>query len=221
MNIILASASVSADMILNGTKPLEFRTKHLKGIRPGETIFFYQIKKRGGCGMVVGHCTLVDTIPVLRPAFGCYNLMDYFLRNIKKNSALADHVQSVMQEYAPYLEHQYRYGYILKYVFSPENLKHIKEHLCPIDTWKQGNATAMKIINDIRKGEALISSCDEWLGKIGFYNDYGEVCFNYAYVLKNPVRYETPLPISRFTNSAGMHLNMAPQSCCYTQTNTP
>jgi predicted transcriptional regulator len=208
------------DMILSGKKPLEFRTKLPKELKPGTKIYLYETRKHGGAGAVVGECIVQDIIPVLSksgkwPMYGCYPFVEFFCENILHDLSMASHIQKIKEEFENKFP-RYKYGYILKYVFSEDNLKNLRSVGEPIDTWKiHDTSIVYKILDNLNQSEKLMEQCDEWLEKIGFYNEWGETNYRYGLVLTNPVRYDTPIPITHFKSQSGDNITTAPQSYCY------
>jgi hypothetical protein len=60
-----------------------------------------------------------------------------------------------------------------------------------------------------------IGECDDWLMKIGFYNDCDESYYKYGIVLKDAVRYDVPKELSEFIGANGEKITRPPQSYMY------
>lgn len=64
MSAILMSVNPPyAEMIVSGQKPMEFRNKVIKDVYSDSdcppTVYIYETKNKGGCGMVIGKATIV------------------------------------------------------------------------------------------------------------------------------------------------------------------
>ena len=207
------------DMILSGKKPLEFRTKLPKDLRIGTKIYLYETRKHGGAGAVVGECVIKDIIGVLGddgkwPICGNYPFLEFYCEHILNDTAMAEHIRLCKTEFKGKPEN-YRYGYLTKYLFSPESLESIRKTGEPIDLMELDIQERDKLLKDFAVADKLERACDEWLEHIGFYNEYGETNYRYGLVLSNPVRYETPKPIIDFQYSNGETIQTPPQSYCY------
>ena len=213
------------EMILSGLKPLEFRTQLPNKLAIGTKIYLYETKKRGGAGAVVGECTVKSIINVLSdkgqwPIVGCYPFIEYYLRNIKKDNAAADHFCKINNEFKD--NKRYRWGFITPYIYSDIQLDHLRRtgelpDLFDYNPMTQKDMDKLnKIFADKEKGSALEHECDDWLTKIGFYNEYDETNYKYALELGDIIRYDAPKSISQFIRQDGSTMKDPPQSFCYT-----
>lgn len=219
MNVMYSLYKHWCDMILSGKKPLEFRTKLPKDMKPGTKIYLYETKKHGGAGCIVGECTVQDIIPVLSedgkwPICGNFPFLEYYCEAILKDEAMAKHIRMCKAEFKGKPEN-YRYGYITKYMFSPESLESLRQTGAPIDLMKLDIEARDKVLRDFAVADKLEHACDEWLETIGFYNEYGETSYRYGLVLTNPIRYNKPKHITDFVNPKGERIQTPPQSYCY------
>lgn len=218
--IILPLHANWCNMILNGEKPFEFRTKLPKDFEPGTTIYLYETKYRGIGGYVMGECKVKKIINLCNekgqfPTLGCYNFIDYFLENVKHDPETAERYRKVKEEFKDKFTN-YKYGFIIQYAMSDENLASIRETGMPIDTWKIFDMPLVrKILDDIEKSNQLMKECDNWLTAIGLYNDMDESYYRYGIELKDIIRYSKAKPIYDFTNLQGIPLTKAPQSFQY------
>lgn len=219
MNVMYSLYKHWCDMILSGKKPLEFRTKLPKDMHPGTKIYLYETKKHGGAGTVVGECTVQDIISVLSengkwPICGNFPFLEYYCETILQDDDMAEHIRMCKAEFKAKPEN-YRYGYITKYMFSPESLDSIRQTGAPLDLMKLNMQERDKLLRDFAVADRLEQACDDWLTTIGFYNAYGETNYRYGLVLTNPIRYNTPKDITDFVNPKGEHIQVPPQSYCY------
>ena len=206
-------------MILSGNKPLEFRTRLPKELDVGSTIYLYETRKHGGAGAVVGECIVKDIISVLSPEgkwpiCGNYPFLEFYCENILNDTAMAEHIRMCKQEFNGKPEN-YRYGYLTKFMFSPESLESLRTTGETIDLMTLTIPERDKILKDFAIADKLELACDDWLTNIGFYNECGETNYRYGLVLSEPVRYSTPKPLSEFLDASGKPIQNAPQSFCY------
>lgn len=220
MNILLPLYKKWSEMILAGEKPLEFRTRLPKDFEVGTTIYLYETLKNGGCGRVVGECRVNQILNVQNkagkwPTFGAYPFIDYYYEHVACDKEKAEHLRRIKEQFADKFP-RYKYGFILQYAFSEDNLNNILQNGEPIDTWKIMDIKKVhKILDDIELGNKAIEECDKWLTKIGFYNEMEESYYKYGIELTNIVRYPTPKSLSDFTDRHGMPIKKAPQSFQY------
>lgn len=222
MGIMLSLRKQWSDKILDGSKPIEFRSSLPKNLKENETFYLYETSKQKGCKMVVGECQLDYIIPVTNeegkwPMLGAYPFIDYYFEFIKGDKETADHYRALKKEFDTYK--QYRYGFILNYAFSEYELKSLREKGTLVDTWKIFDMKVVrKILDDNDISGKKVEECDKWLMSIGFYNDMDESYYKYGLVLKNVKRYDSPKPLSEFKNpNMNTVIQNAPQSWCYAE----
>lgn len=219
MDILMSLHKVWADMIFDGKKPIEFRTRLPKNFSIGDKIYIYETAKRGGSRKVVGFATVKDIIEVLSkdgrwPMFGAYPFIDFYFENIKGDKEKAEHYRKLKEEFDKYT--QYKYGFILGYAFSELELSCLRETGCFVDTWKIFDMNIVrKVINDNTTSENYIRECDDWLKKIGYYNDCEESYYKYGIVLTNITKFDTPISINDINDKNGDPIKTAPQSWMY------
>lgn len=221
MNIIISLYNHWSQQILSGIKPLEFRTKLPKDIKIGDTIYLYETRKHDGAGAIVGECKLNGIINVLNekgewPVCGSYPFIDFYCEHIKCDKDCAEQYRKVKEEFLNKFE-RYKHGYIIDFAFSEKELDHIRKNGTPIDLMSITDFKELNILlNEIEKSHKIICECDNWLTKIGFYNECLESNYKYAYVLSNVKKYETPIPLTNFKDQKGNTISKAPQSWMYT-----
>lgn len=219
MNIILSMYSHWSQMILDGKKPLEFRTRLPKDFHAGDTVYLYETAKYHGARAVVGECIVDDIIPMLSPdgkypLYGAYPFITYWLEHIKGDKAMADKYRELQKEAVAYTN--YRYGFILGYAQSDAELQSLRSTGSLLDLWELDPQHAAPILRDNEVSKNLIGQCDEWLSTIGLYNDYEETSYRYGIVLKDAKRYNAAVPISAFADQNGNPITRPPQSWMYT-----
>ena len=208
------------DKIFSKEKTLEFRTKLPKELKTGTKLYLYETKQNDGCGQVVGECIVTDIIPVLSkdgkwPTYGCYPFMEYYFENIIGDFELADYIRKIKKDFDGKFDN-YKYGYIINYMMSEENLENIRKTGHPIDTWKLFDRPLVyKILDDIDMANEFISMCDDWLMDIGYYNDMCESYYKWGFGIGEVIKYDKPIPITNFVDRKGNHLKNGPQSFCY------
>lgn len=221
MDIIISIYRHWSNMIFDGKKPLEFRTKLPNDISIGDTIYIYETAKHGGARAVVGKCKIKNIINVLRddgkwPTFGCYPFIDYFCEHIKKDEKSAKIYRDVKAEFL-YKFENYKHGYIIDFAFCEEELEHIRKCGKPIDLWQIADYDKVQSI--LKKNEIshnLIKECDDWLTKIGFYNECLESYYKYAFVLDEIEKFDKPILITDFLDKNNNPISRPPQSWMYT-----
>lgn len=206
-------------MILSNEKPIEFRTRLPKNLNIGDTIYLYESGRYGGSKKIVGECECEDIIPVCSktgefPLCGAYPFAEYYFANIKKDYKMYNLYKSVKQEFRD-LE-RYRYGFIMDYVQSPLELQNLREKGNFIDTFSLPAEEAQKVLEENEKGRDTVKEIDDWLKKIGFYNQFDESKYRYGIVLKDVARYEIPRNIYDLKDKNGNAIVKAPQSYMYT-----
>ena len=220
MDIVISIYGKWSQMILDGKKPIEFRTKLPKNFKAGDKIYIYETAKYGGARAIVGECTVDYIISVLNkegkwPMYGAYPFIDYFFENIKNNKEKAKYYRKLKKEFDTY--ENYKYGFILGYAFSELELKSLRETGSLIDTWTIYDKMVVdEIINANEESNKLIGECDDWLSSIGFYNEFEESYYKYGIVLKDAKRYDEPIPITEFLDQNKNTITRAPQSWMYT-----
>jgi predicted transcriptional regulator len=209
-------------MILSGKKTIEFRSMLPKDFKSGDKIYLYETSKNGGSKKIVGECEVDYIINVLSkdgkwPTFGCYPFLEYYFQNIKNDSYVANQYGKIKSEFENKVT-KYKHGYVVKYAFSEENLDSLRKHGEVIDLWNIANFTVVqKYLKDIEKSEEYLKECDEWLTKIGFYDETLESTYKYGIVLKNIMKYDKPKEISDFIDRNDNNIKKAPQSWMYTR----
>jgi predicted transcriptional regulator len=221
LDLLYSLHNVWIEQILSGIKPIEFRSRLPKDIKQGTKIYLYETSKNNGRKMVVGECEVDYIINILSkdgkwPICGCYPFLEFYFENIKKNKDIANKYRELKTEFEYKLD-DYRYGFISKYIFSDEELTSLRETGKLIDIWSFTNVEELNNhFKNLEKGEQCERECDEWLTKIGLYNEYGETYYKYGIVLKNIKSYNTPKPISDFFDKNNNKIKKAPQSWMYT-----
>lgn len=223
MDIVISIYKQWSQMILSGEKPIEFRTKLPNDFKSGDKIYIYETARYGGARAIVGECVVDYIIPVLSsiknnkwPIYGAYPFIDYYFEHIKGDKDIAEHYRKLKKEFDTY--ENYRYGFILNYAFCEEELESLRTTGSLIDTFKIFDYDLVKKIidkNDI--GNKRIEECDKWLSKIGYYNEFDETYYQYGIVLKDVIKYDTPIPTTEFLDRNGNPIQRAPQSWMYTR----
>ena len=224
MNIILPVHKKWCDKILSGEKPFDFRTKIPKELNIGDKIYLNKKKKNGGSGKIVGNCKVEEFIRLTDkngkyPCFGAYFFIDYYFEKIVKDKNIAEKFKSVKKEFDGKFE-QYKFGFIINYALCDKELEHIRKTGRPIDTFRQfpfaNDKTLQQILEENEKTNKCIVACDEWLSKIGFYDEYDESKWNYAIKICDVEKYDEPYKITELTDKNHYYFKKAPQSFAYT-----
>jgi predicted transcriptional regulator len=190
-------------------KKYEFRTKLPKRLDTGNKIYVYEPKKNKGSGKIVGEFQ-VGRIFSCNYAFGAFPFIVDFCRNVLKNDEYADKFERAVKINMP----NYKQGYIMKYALDDVSIDYIEQH-------NGEHPPLVLYISDpkrcaaIEESERVWKLCDEYLRLCGFYNDWGESCYNYAIEILNPVLYDTPKELTEFQKEDGSIVEKAPQSFVY------
>ena len=224
LGILMSIHKDYIEKIFSGFKPFAFRKSLPKDFGVGTKLYFYETSKNGGRKMVVGEATVSDYFYLLSkdgkyPCFGAYNFIEYYMEKIKGDKETADKYRSVKEEFKDKFEN-YKYGFIINYALSEENLENIREKGQPINTWEMAgnyinNPLLSKILNDVDRSSKYITECDEWLEKLGFYDRYGESDWKYAIKLDDVIEYKEPILLSDLNDRNGVSITRAPQSWMY------
>lgn len=219
MNVIYPLYKHWSDMILNGEKTLEFRTSLPNELHGGDKIYFYETKKHGGCGMVVGYATLKGThfIDQSRRRIGPDPfLFLYWAKYIAKDDELVGKLRQIGHFDIP----GYYRGTIYGFLFFDEAVKDaIDYRRYPKDKVNALRATDLKkYLSAEEKTRQAINGCDNWLSKIGYYDENGISIYTQCLDLCDPIRLVSPQPISAFQRKDGAYFKSAPQGFLYTTT---
>ena len=191
------------DLIFNRVKTFEFRTRIPKNLTTGTKIYIYETAKQGGCKMVVGEFTVGNIIDT-NYRLGACPFLPYFYRNIVKDEDYAQKFEKALSLSMP----NYVKGTAVNFALDDKSIAYIEQtgEYPPYHIQTPGGYD--------KTGKAM-SACDDWLKKIGFYNDCEESYYNFAYEILNPVRYATPKNLNEFTKLDGTPVKKAPQSFVY------
>ena len=200
----------SSKKYLRYKKPFEFKVLFPTELKEGDKVYIYEPKKHRGCGKVIGHFTVGPVLNCNTP-FGAVFAIEYFCREILHNEEYADKFKKAISTELP----GYKKGYVLKYALDPKSMDHIKKYGTPpdiVDYLYDKERT-----RNLDDSEDVWKLCDEWLSKIGFYDQFGSSPYNYAITVTDYVQYDTPVALSSFTRPNGQTVETAPQSFMYVQ----
>lgn len=196
------------NLIFNGEKPFEFRTRLPKNLTTGTKVYIYEPVKNHGLGKVVGEF-IVGDIMRCDYAIGAWPFLPYYCRNILKNDDYAKKFERALN--VP--ETGYKKGSEVKFAFDDELMNYIFQH----ETWPPVEMYVYdktKVAN-IDEADRVIDLCDRWLESNGFYNDFLESNYKFALEILRPVRYDAPRNLTDFTKMDGNVVEKAPQSFVY------
>jgi predicted transcriptional regulator len=189
-------------------KDFEFRTRLPKDLKTGDKVYIYEPKKYGGSGKIVGEFTVGDIVSCDYP-FGAFPFIVHFCRNVLKNEEYAKKFERAVKTELP----GFKKGYILKYALDDESMDHIRKYGTPPDICDY--LYDKDRCANLDESEKIWKWCDEWLRKIGYYNECGESNYKYAIQILNPVQFSNPKDLSDFTRLDGTVIEKAPQSFVY------
>lgn len=192
--------------LITTRKTFEFRTRLPKELETGTKIYIYEPAKKGGCRKVVGEFQ-VGKILNCDYHIGSYPFMPYFCRNVLKNEEYAEKFETALHAEMP----DFKAGTAINFALDENSMKIIEKTGRYPDFIEQNQ-------NKVKKTREIIEQCDQWLSKLGFYNEYSESNYKYALETVNPIRYETPKELSEFTKLDGTPVLKAPQGFVYVKT---
>lgn len=207
-NIIYPIYKCFNDQIFSGKKPFEFRTKLPNELSIGSKVYIYEPAKHGGSKMVVGEFT-VGEIFDCNYFLGCIPFMVYFCRNVLKNEDYAKKFERTFVIDLP----EYKKGTAMNFAFDDDAVEYMeKYHKYPKISYFSYDDNRRK---SRWENQMAMEKCDRWLREIGFYNECDESYYNYSITIVNPIRYETPKPLSDFIKKDGTPVASAPQGFVY------
>jgi len=203
MDILISSYKKLSDMIFDGYKPFEFRHNIPKKLRVGDKVYIYE--PAPGAQKIVGEFTLGGLSDISGNKLGFLPFFQYYVGTILNDPELyklAKRCYSIKCPYNAWIP--------LKYMFCEDILDYMeKNHDVPKNIDYLGKR------DKLEKADKLVSDCDEWLTRIGFYNLSGESDYRYVFEIQNPIRYSIPYSIEKIRAGNGQTLRKAPQSWCY------
>lgn len=206
MAILLSLHRKWAQMILNGEKPFEFRTRKGKDWKAEDTVYIYETGKNGGSQKVVGKFIIKDIKAIQKCRLGCYSFLEYYCEHVIKDTEALKAVRKAYEKDIP----GYNNSVKLTYLYLPEVLDCLSRQEEP------AYHSYDKEYQDKKdKAEALINACDSWLSEIGFYNDYDESNYKYYIEIEAPERFKEPQNLSNFKSRENKEIARAPQSWMY------
>lgn len=211
MDVLLSMHKEFCDLIFEGKKPLEFRTKQITKLKKGDIVYIYETYRHKGQKKVVGKATVKNTFKIKNSKMGFYSFMGYYVENILKDKELLEKVNYIYNYDLPNYDPAYKFNFL----YTPETLDMLKEtnslpNYLALSPEKNKELFALE-----KKSRNLIKDCDNWLKTIGYYNIEEVSFYTFCIELENPIRYKTPLDISSFRNSNGDIISKAPQSWYY------
>jgi predicted transcriptional regulator len=211
MNCIFSLKKCYADLILDGTKPIEFRNV-LPKLEHGDKVYIYETKSKG-CGKVVGYFVVDFTRKIPSFKIGTYIYMDLYA-----DMFCDDYTKNMVKKAKEIELDDYDNSFVLYSLFKDDDLDEMKKTHKPVDHefWTFSQEDMDKYEKDREKQNKFMLDCDKWLSNIGFYNRYDEADWKYEIRIKEVVKFEKPLDLTNFKNSKNEFMQKAPQSFCYT-----
>lgn len=203
MDIIISMRKCWADMIFNGEKPFEFRNFNPLNFSLDDNIFIYESKANGGSGKVVGYFK-TDSILDLESGFVERYFLPYFCKYILKDEESAKQFELASKISLT----NYTAGVAILFALDKNAVEFMEKN----NDWPPFEITNAA---DRFKTENIISLCDEWLTKIGFFNSCGETNYKKSIRIINPIKFDEPISLDKFQNVEGEKISRAPQSWQY------
>lgn len=214
MNTIYAIYKEYIQLILSDIKNLEFRTHIGKNLQVGDTIYLYETKRHHGAGAVVGSVKVKNIFILKYHKVGTYNMLPFYVQKFG-----TDEEKATVQKALSIHLSEYDDSIVLNYLYDDNMLSYMKEHNDVPDPFNYPayhGYTAEEYNKRMKKSAKLCEACDEWLKKIGYYDEFGNCHWNYAIELIEPIRFDEIREISEFKGKNGENLVRPPQSWCYT-----
>ena len=212
MNCILSIQKKYADLIFDGIKPFEFRNV-LPKLKKNDVVFLYETKKTG-CGKIVGFFTVdsIHKIDYNNTKIGTYLFIDTYAKMF-----CSEKVQESVRKVKNVELENYYNSYALDFLFEDDIVeKMIETHQPPQREFAQKTQEELKKYNNLKQKQTnFLRDCDNWLTKIGFYNENQESTWKYQINIKNSLRFQKPRDIEQFRLKNGEKLTKGPQSFCY------
>ena len=210
MDCMFSMKKEYVDLIFNGIKPFDFRNVCPK-LDEGDKVYLYETKSFG-CGKVVGYFIVQNISEIPHSKIGTYLYIDTYAKMFCDEKIQESVNKAKQVEFENYYN-----SYVLEFLFMDELIEEmIKTHKPPvIDVWKM-NKDEMKEYNQIKQKQTdFCQTCDEWLKKIGFYNEYDESTWKYQINIKNVVKFEKPIDVNKFQLRNGKFIKRGPQNFYY------
>lgn len=213
MDVMASCYKHWTDMILSGEKPFEFRGRPWKKIEVGDKFYLYESKKHGGAGMVVGEATIEKIIPIVFSLSPQRDTFHYWAEHIVNRPDIVAAVDKI----GDFRMSHYKDGYIYTFMLCDPILDYILVHdeLPPTYNTIRDLFLHPELYQSMDLARKAIQEYDEWMHRIGFWNEYGESTYTIAYQLKDPIRYKKAKPVTMFCGSDGKPITKAPQSFQY------
>lgn len=214
MNAVFSLYKNYIDLIFSGVKDIEFRNKKIK-VNNGDKIYMYETKKDNGRGKIVGYFVVGDIVEIPKTKIGCYN---FLLHYALKNNYDEDIIKQIEKAMSVDLTN-YDNSLVLDYIFDDIMLDYMIKYKKPMDFDEKLRRDDVRYqIEAQRKSNEYCKKVDNWLRKIGFYNEYDESYWKFYIKIIDYKAFEKPIDISEFQLLNGNYLKAAPQSFCYTKT---
>lgn len=214
MNVIYPIKKQYSDLIFNKIKPYEFRNNIPKNLQVGDIVFVYETKTTG-CGKVIGYFEIESIVAIDRSIskVGTYYHMDDYA-----NLFCDEYTQEMIKKAKSIKVDGYYNSIVLSYLFQDEKLDYmLKNKKMPKDNFFTTDSIEYKKYNIAKEKEMkFCSDCDDWLTKIGYYNDYDESTWKYEIKVKNPTLFDTPIDITKFKLRDETFVKVPPQGFFYT-----
>lgn len=203
-----------SDLIFNKIKMLEFRNKIPSHLKENDRVYIYETKSQG-CGMVVGYF-IVDKINKIKHSkLGTYIYMDFYA-----NLFCDDNIKHLIKKAKSINLINCYNDLVCDYCLMENYLDEMLETNRPpdIDFLHMNPIEFKKYEMKKNQQKKFLNDCDDWLRKIGFFNEFDESYWEYEIRIKDAIKFTETIPITNFKLNNGHYLKVAPQSFCYTIT---
>ena len=201
MDILMSVRKHWIDLIKSGEKTLEFRTRIGKEYKVGSTIYMYE-SGQDGAKKITCSAKIKSITQIQHQKCDTVLFVDYYLENVLKN-------EDYLKEWQKTKEIELKnYNNLIKLMnmFCSDYIKLLSEDRKNEYEYTPENIERQDL------SDKISTDIDNWLCKIGYYNDEGETNYNYAIELCDvkSVEYE----LSDFTCN-GKVVTRPPQSYLY------
>lgn len=212
MNILLPIRQPFTSQIFSGIKPVEFRNRIPRNLHPGDKVYIYESKYKGGSGKVLGYAT-VKTIHEIdqKIKYGSYILSEFYLSlfGTDEEKAAFEKVKSLQIE-------GIKKGFAIQYIMEPQRLEFLSIYRRQFSDREAFNYCSLKEnLDNMDNSKEYCNKVDTWGEEIGFYDESGRSQWKYAIELENPVKFNIRKDLTKFRKLDKTVITKAPQSFCY------
>ena len=211
MDILISTNKKHADLIFQGIKNLFFCKIGPKELKSSDKLYFYEGKRNGGRGKVIGEAKVKEIHAIPNVKTGTYVMLPMYVELFGTEEEKRQ-VKKAMKIHLP----DYDDSIVLSYLFDDWTLEYMRAH----DTLPDSSIINplwhdIKRYNEAhKKADDLCKKCDIWASKTGFYDNYGHSDWEYMIKFYRAEEYEESKEISQFKRPCGDPIKKI-RSWCY------